>query len=567
MKTWLQRGLVASGVVLCIGFAGCSSDEFTAASGGGSGDGGPDSASGGTGGTTDGGGSGGLAGGGTGGTVQTCSSPADCDNGKACDGEEDCVSGKCVAGTSPCNNPDAAHCATTCDESGGSAQCGVAAKDADGDGHGDLECTQAPGDDCDDTNKDVYPGQTEVCDGVDGNCNGKADIDDGFSLAGTDQDLIISSADALQPAIAWSPHASLYGVTWQDLRDATADDPEIYFAMMDQTGTKKSTELRVSNAAGNSANTQVAWGHNSFGIVWADNRAIGEGAGIYFRRVGEDGKFLSGEVNLTKSLTSGTAVIADFPTIVATTAGWAVFFQADGGTEVHVLGLVIDPDGSVTVPVKTFSTPGTLAAFPRAAVGSGDIGIVLGTNPSLALPDTVRLQRTDATLADNGQNPISTSGAQFGAIQYFAQLAPVGGGWAAAWRSTSSATGSVTFVNVDGSGTATCGPKNTTTFSDDAAPAGVVLAGDERLVPVSEGAYIAGNASTVGTSKVRLGRFDAGCNELSTLEIAAGQTIDIVSVSSTAIAAGDAGFAVVWQSLSGTHRRIRVRTFGPHLCD
>jgi len=63
-------------------------------------------------------------------------------------------------------------------------------QDADGDGFGDptvsyTECFQ-PADtcnnpqDCDDTNPDVNPAQTEVCDGVDNNCNGN--VDEGFDL-------------------------------------------------------------------------------------------------------------------------------------------------------------------------------------------------------------------------------------------------------------------------------------------------------------------------------------------------------------------------------------------------
>ena len=57
--------------------------------------------------------------------------------------------------------------------------------DLDGDGHGDAavvieDCSLIPGyvlndDDCDDTNASVYPVATEVCDGLDNNCNGQVD--------------------------------------------------------------------------------------------------------------------------------------------------------------------------------------------------------------------------------------------------------------------------------------------------------------------------------------------------------------------------------------------------------
>ncbi|MDQ3017890.1 MAG: MopE-related protein [Bacteroidota bacterium] len=57
--------------------------------------------------------------------------------------------------------------------------------DVDGDGHGNLmsttlACSQPPGyvfnnDDCNDTDGTIYPGQTEVCNGVDDDCDGLVD--------------------------------------------------------------------------------------------------------------------------------------------------------------------------------------------------------------------------------------------------------------------------------------------------------------------------------------------------------------------------------------------------------
>jgi hypothetical protein len=44
--------------------------------------------------------------------------------------------------------------------------------DADGDGHMAMSCG---GDDCDDNNPDAYPGAVESCDGIDENCDGRAD--------------------------------------------------------------------------------------------------------------------------------------------------------------------------------------------------------------------------------------------------------------------------------------------------------------------------------------------------------------------------------------------------------
>src|SRR5262245_61383711 len=58
--------------------------------------------------------------------------------------------------------------------------------DADGDGHGDpttaeLACVEPSGftttrDDCDDGAADVHPGAAEVCNGLDDDCDGSADL-------------------------------------------------------------------------------------------------------------------------------------------------------------------------------------------------------------------------------------------------------------------------------------------------------------------------------------------------------------------------------------------------------
>ena len=61
--------------------------------------------------------------------------------------------------------------------------------DADGDGFSDAACG---GDDCNDGDASVFPGATEICDGIDNNCDGQ--VDEGF--VNTDGD---SMADCVDP--------------------------------------------------------------------------------------------------------------------------------------------------------------------------------------------------------------------------------------------------------------------------------------------------------------------------------------------------------------------------------
>lgn len=92
-----------------------------------------------------------------------------CDDGAFCNGVERCApradaadDDGCIPGTPPCSRSQ------VCDEEGES--CRGVCVDADDDGFDDAACG---GSDCDDTNPDVNPGRTELCDrmGVDEDCN------------------------------------------------------------------------------------------------------------------------------------------------------------------------------------------------------------------------------------------------------------------------------------------------------------------------------------------------------------------------------------------------------------
>lgn len=106
--------------------------------------------------------------------VAACSGDGDCDDGRFCNGVERCLGGDagvaCAPGEPPCGmdeicNDDTDTC-TMCD-----GECPTC-MDVDMDG---FEASSCGGADCDDTDPDVHPDATEVCDGVDNNCAGGVD--------------------------------------------------------------------------------------------------------------------------------------------------------------------------------------------------------------------------------------------------------------------------------------------------------------------------------------------------------------------------------------------------------
>ncbi|MDX2051314.1 MAG: putative metal-binding motif-containing protein [Polyangiaceae bacterium] len=223
------------------------------------------------------------------------------------------------------------------------------------------------GQDCDDTSRTVHPGQPEVCDGKDNDCNGV--VDDGavflpsgqapllvsvgseraqasgigfdgdnfalnyagkedswkiffqsISFSGQTQSrvpLTSVNADTFGGPLLWT--GTEYAVAWEDAR--LDDNYEIYFNRLDRTGAKFAADLRITRADDFSLHPSIVYGEGEYLIAWDDRRPeVGAGpraVAIYGQRISKGGELIGGNVRLTPvdsgsegpSLASGKASV------------------------------------------------------------------------------------------------------------------------------------------------------------------------------------------------------------------------------------------------------------------
>lgn len=307
--------------------------------------------------------------------------PPECTRDADCEGFEDkcnpvaCTLGKCVKGK-PVSCDDGDACTDDiCDPANGKCSSSSITLDLDGDGHKGPRpgfkagAPGACGDDCDDKSAKAFPGNKEVCDGVDNDCNGVVDDEMFYVPVDPTKDAVQISTAAMTPAgpagIAFTSGGGESYLAAYNGREGTKT--RVFGALLDPNG-KKTAETRITNVTADAMEGRVVWTGGFYGTAWSDRR---DGSWeVYFNRLNKKMEKLGPDIKVSEHETWSINI-----TMQWTGKEFALAWQdqRDLDPEFGIWGQRIDVDGKpIGGNVKLVDGQG---GSPELAVGTGTIAL------------------------------------------------------------------------------------------------------------------------------------------------------------------------------------------------
>ena len=478
-------------------------------SGAGSGQAGSDGNAGGDSGEAGGAGAGGQGGSGE---ELPCEHDSDCNDGLFCNGVATCEDGVCKLGAPPCENTDPDHCTSRCEEGAGSATCVFEAIDDDDDGFGSAQCAANPGTDCDDGDDDVNPDAAEECDGVDNDCNGKTDFEDGLVLAGDTSVLEGGLTFDLAPP---SPGANRFEM----LHNLTGLSG-MYRATVELSGAITTSDTALFDLNGSPpVRPLLSLGSGAYGVAFLSGVNGSTNTGFFsVRTLG-----FNGAISANSHLGATQNPVFDIAWRDPS-EDWVVGLATVD--EVQVVGFTLD-----RTKVEGSGRAQVVSALRIASLGSDSALIWQNENTS-----RIEWARVSSALEIGSPQSVTTSG-------YQPDITDVAGGYAMAWT-TGSGLG---FARAQANGAAICSNTVNLSLGSAANMSRVALANSERGVLAL--------VTSEDTDKVILVRFDDECEPRDVIPVGTND-----QAARPVVAVGSGRVALGWNSASEDAIFVRVVT-------